>query len=93
MAVTTWLDRTGWLWMIIGGLFLIAYLFWYIPTLKALPGSLREPPEPYPWHWTLDFLATATSGSVLVYLGVRRGVSLADAEGSPASDAITSVDR
>ncbi len=77
MRVTTWIKRTGWLWQVIGGFFLIAYLFWYIPALVSLPNSLRDPPEPYPWHWTLDFAATAVSGSLLLYLGFRRAFELA----------------
>jgi len=71
-----WLRRTDWLWMIIGGFYLVAYLFWYIPALAALPGSVRDPPEPYPWHWTLDFLATGLAGAVLLLLGFGRATEL-----------------
>ena len=76
MSVRTWLRRTDWLWMIIGGFYLVAYLYWYIPVLKALPGSLRDPPSPYPWHWTLDFLATGLAGAILLFLGFRRATEL-----------------
>ncbi len=72
MLATRWLEAIEWVWMVIGGFFLIAYLFWYVPTLKELPGSLRHPPAPFPWHWTLDFTATAASGLALIYLGFRR---------------------
>ena len=78
-----WIQRTGWIWEVIGGFFLIAYLFWYIPALANLPKSLRDPPEPYPWHWTLDFTATAMAGVMLLYLGFRRAFSLA---AKPASE-------
>lgn len=74
---TALVQRTGWVWEVIGGFFLIAYLFWYIPALAGLPKSLRDPPEPYPWHWTLDFTATAVSGVLLLYLGFRRAFTLA----------------
>jgi len=62
--------------MIIGGFYLVAYLFWYIPALKALPGSVRDPPSPYPWHWTLDFVATGVAGGVLLVLGFARASGL-----------------
>ena len=37
MTVRDWLRRVEWLWMIIGGFYLVAYLFWYIPALEDLP--------------------------------------------------------
>lgn len=80
MSVQIWLHRTNWLWMIIGGFFLVAYLFWYIPALKTLPKSIRDPPAPYPWHWTLDFIATGLSGGVLLYLGFCRALEIAASE-------------
>jgi bacteriorhodopsin len=76
MHVRNWLRRVDWLWMIIGGFYLVAYLFWYIPALKALPGSVRDPPSPYPWHWTLDFVATGVAGGVLLVLGFTRASEL-----------------
>ena len=78
MAVRTWLRRTDWLWMIIGGFYLIAYLFWYIPVLETLPSSTRTPPEPFPWHWPLDFTATALAGGILLYLGFDRATAISD---------------
>lgn len=71
-----WLRRTDWLWMIIGGFYLVAYLYWYIPALAALPRSVRDPPEPFPWHWTLDLLATGLAGAVLLVLGFGRATEL-----------------
>jgi amino acid transporter len=62
--------------MIIGGFYLVAYLYWYIPALAALPGSVRDPRSPFPWHWTLDFAATGVAGGVLLYLGFGRASSL-----------------
>lgn len=76
MSVQAWLQRTDWLWMIIGGFYLVAYLFWYIPALKGLPESVRDLPAPYPWHWTLDFLATGVAGAILLFLGFRRATEL-----------------
>lgn len=72
MSVRDWLRRVEWLWMIIGGFYLVAYLFWYIPALEDLPDSVRDPPAPYPWHWTLDFVATGVAGAVLLFLGFGR---------------------
>ncbi|AZH26929.1 hypothetical protein [Haloplanus aerogenes] len=83
MSVREWLRRVDWLWMIIGGFYLVAYLFWYIPALKALPESIREPPAPYPWHWTLDFAATGIAGGVLLFLGFSRATeSTASGDGA-----------
>lgn len=76
MSLRAWLRRIDWLWMVIGGFYLVAYLYWYIPALKALPDSIRDPPSPFPWHWTLDFLATGMAGGVLLYLGFRRATEL-----------------
>lgn len=70
--LVAWLRTTDWLWMIIGGFYLVAYLFWFIPALAGLPRSVRDPPERFPWHWPLDFVSTALSGSVLLLLGFRR---------------------
>lgn len=72
MSVREWILRVDWLWMIIGGFYLIAYLFWYIPALTGLPGSVPRPPAPFPWHWPLDFLATGVAGGILLVLGFRR---------------------
>jgi hypothetical protein len=47
-----------WLWEIVGGCYLFAYLFWYIPP------SNRVVP-----HWPLDFAITAISGALLLYFG------------------------
>lgn len=74
--VLAWLHRTDWLWTIIGGFYLSAYLFWYIPALAALPGSVSDPPEQYPWHWTVDFTATGLTGAVLLTLGFSRATEL-----------------
>lgn len=68
--------------MIIGGFYLVAYLFWYIPALSALPGSVTAPPPPFPWHWTLDFAATGIAGVVLLYLGFGRATSLVRSDAS-----------
>lgn len=76
MLGTDWLIRTDWLWTVIGGFYLVAYLFWYIPVLKGLPDSVGDPPAPYPWHWPLDFVATGLAGSVLLFLGFRRAAEL-----------------
>lgn len=81
MRLRAWLRRTDWLWLIIGGFYLVAYLFWYIPALWALPGSVRDPPPRFPWHWPLDFVATGLAGGVLLFLGFRRATVL-----SPAVD-------
>jgi hypothetical protein len=81
MSVRTWLRRTDWLWMIIGGFYLLAYLFWYVPVLRAPLEHVRDPPSPYPWHWPLDFLATGVTGLVLLALGFRRATELTS-EGS-----------
>lgn len=79
MSLRPWLRRTDWLWMIIGGFYLVAYLFWYIPALWALPGSIHDPPSPFPWHWALDFLATGLAGAVLLFLGFGRATELMSA--------------
>lgn len=76
MAIRAWLERTDWLWLIIGGFYLVAYLYWYIPALYALPGSVRDPPPRFPWHWPLDFVATGLAGSVLLFLGFSRATDL-----------------
>lgn len=82
MNALGWLERVDWLWMIIGGFYLVAYLFWYIPALAALPGSVVTPPSPFPWHWTLDFLATAIAGGALLALGFGRATSLSPTAGT-----------
>lgn len=76
MTVVGWLRRTDWLWSIVGGFYLLAYLFWYLPALLRLPESVRDPPEGFPWHWTLDFLVTGLTGSALVFLGFQRATDL-----------------
>lgn len=80
MSLLTWVRRTDWLWAIIGGFYLVAYLFWYLPALVGLPGSVRDPPERYPWHWPLDFAVTGIAGGVLLYLGFRRATELTPVE-------------
>lgn len=79
-TAAAWLRRTDWLWMIVGGFYLVAYLFWYLPALRGLPDSASDPPGQYPWHWTLDFVATGVAGGVLVYLGFRRATELSPPE-------------
>ena len=81
MNLAPWLERTGWLWTIVGGFYLLAYLFWYVPALVGLPGSLRDPPTGFPWHWSLDFVVTSVTGTVLVFLGFRRATELSDGHG------------
>lgn len=76
MTAVAWLRRTDWLWEIVGGFYLLAYLYWYLPALLRFPESVREPPEGFPWHWTLDFVVTAATGLVLVFLGFRRATEL-----------------
>lgn len=71
-----WLRTIDWLWMIIAGFYLIAYLFWYIPALSTLPQSVRDPPGQFPWHWPLDFVATALTGGILLLFGFRRATEL-----------------
>lgn len=80
MDTRTWLRRTDWLWMIIGGFYLVAYLYWYIRALAGLPGTVRDPPPRFPWHWPLDFIATGLAGAVLLFLGFRRGTELSLAD-------------
>lgn len=62
--------------MIIGGFYLLAYLYWYIPALVGLPESVLTPPATFPWHWTLDFVATGLAGIILVFLGFRTATRL-----------------
>lgn len=80
MVVSEWLRRTDWLWKVIGGFYLVAYLYWYIPVLENLPESVSDPPSPYPWHWPLDFVATGLAGGVLLFLGFRRATELTRTE-------------
>lgn len=80
MSALAWVRRVDWLWLIIGGFYLVAYLFWYLPALVKLPRSAWDPPEQYPWHWTLDFVATALAGGVLLFLGFRRATELTPEE-------------
>lgn len=75
-GLRTWIERTDWLWTIVGGFYLLAYLYWYVPALAGLPRSLRDPPGQFPWHWSLDFVATDVTGSVLLFLGFRRATEL-----------------
>lgn len=89
MTVRAWLRRVDWLWMIIGGFYLVAYLYWYIPVLKELPGSLTDPPKPYPWHWTLDLAATGIAGAILLYLGFGRAT---DSTPAPSGEESTEGD-
>lgn len=74
--LVSWLQTTDWLWMIVAGFYLLAYLFWYIPALLRLPQSVRDPPEQFPWHWPLDFSSTGLSGGILLLLGFRRATEL-----------------
>lgn len=76
MSGRNWLRRLEWLWMIIGGFYLVAYLFWYLPALGATPASLWAPPAPFPWHWPLDFVATGVAGAILLFLGFDRAREL-----------------
>lgn len=76
MIGNDWLTRTDWLWTVIGGFYLVAYLYWYIPVLTDLPESVGDPPAPYPWHWPLDFVATGLAGAALLFLGFRRATEL-----------------
>ncbi len=76
----SWLRTTDWLWAIIGGFYLLAYLFWYVPALARLPQSLRDPPEQFPWHWPLDFVSTGLAGAVLLYLGFGWATELAEGD-------------
>ncbi|MFC5134554.1 MULTISPECIES: hypothetical protein [Haloferacaceae] len=88
MIGNVWLARTDWLWAVIGGFYLVAYLFWYIPVLRGLPDSVGNPPAPYPWHWPLDFAATGLAGGVLLFLGFRRAAELtADVETTATPEA------
>lgn len=80
-SVGSWLERTAWLWAIIGGFYLVAYLYWYVPALVRFPRSLWDPPAGFPWHWSLDFVATGVTGSVLLFLGFRRATELSDGRG------------
>lgn len=80
MSLRRWLRRTDWLWAIIGGFYLLAYLFWYLPALRALPESASDPPAPFPRHWTLDFVATGLAGAVLLFLGFDRATELSTQE-------------
>lgn len=84
-TATDWLRKTDWLWLIIGGFYLLAYLFWYIPALGRLPRSLGDPPSQFPWHWPLDFTATGLTGSVLLFLGFRRATELTEQADQPES--------
>lgn len=80
MTASEWLRRTDWLWTVIGGFYLVAYLYWYIPVLEDLPASVSDPQSPYPWHWPLDFVATGLAGGVLLFLGFRRAAELTRGE-------------
>jgi len=48
------------MWEIIGGFYLIAYCFWY------LPASNRVVP-----HWPLDLAFTLAAGSMLFFFGFK----------------------
>lgn len=79
----SWIERTDWLWTIIGGFYLLAYLFWYVPALVEFPRSLQDPPAGFPWHWSLDFVATGVTGTLLVYVGFQRATQLSDGRDTP----------
>ena len=79
--------------MIIGGFYLLAYLFWYIPALAALPHSLRNPPTTFPWHWPLDFAVTGFAGGLLVYLGFDRAPEKDRQRASRASEPLDTRSR
>lgn len=85
-GLVSWLRTTDWLWSIVGGFYLLAYLFWYVPALAGLPGSLRDPPDQFPWHWPLDLVATGLAGGVLLLLGFRRATAFAEASGNATDE-------
>ncbi|GAB3666994.1 hypothetical protein [Halopiger thermotolerans] len=85
-AALSWLRATDWFWMIVGGFYLLGYLFWYVPALSGLPATLRDPPERFPWHWPLDFLVTALAATVLLRLGFGRATRLAAVTGADTRD-------
>ena len=96
MTLQNWFERTSWLWMILGGFYLLAYTYWYIPAFRELPGSISNPPAPYPWHWPLDVVATVVPGTVLMFFGFRRASELGGPheiviKGSDASEGDKSV--
>lgn len=76
MSLLAWLRRIDWLWLVVGGFYLLAYLYWYVPALVRFPESVRDPPDGFPWHWTLDFVVTLLTGVVLVVLGFSRATEL-----------------
>ena len=76
-----WYERTNWLWMILGGFYLLVYTYWYIPAFRSLPESITNPPAPYPWHWPLDVVATFIPGVVLLLFGFRRVTELTSSSG------------
>ena len=78
MTVKDWYERTSWLWMILGGFYLLVYTYWYIPAFRELPGSISNPPAPYPWHWPLDVVATVVPGAILVFFGFHRATELGE---------------
>lgn len=82
-TLLSWLRTTDWLWMIIGGLYLLAYQFWYLPALAGLPDSVYDPPGQFPWHWPLDLASTGLAGGALLALGFRRATEFAE-EARPA---------
>lgn len=47
-----------------------------IPALSTLPESVRDPPEQFPRHWPLDFVATALTGGTLLLFGFRPATGL-----------------
>lgn len=69
--------RTEWLWLILGGFYLLVYSYWYLPALNEFPASITDPPAQYPWHWPLDLVATAVPGVVLLIAGFRRATAIA----------------
>ena len=89
MNLVSWLRRTEWLWKVIGGFFLLVYLYWYIPALRELPGSALEPPEGdvlYARHWTIDFVSTAVAGVALLYLGFKTAFDLSGRDADPGTE-------
>ncbi len=76
MVDNNWLTRIDRLWMVIGGFYLIGYLYRYISALKILSESVGDSPAPYPRHWPLDFVATGMAGGVPLFPGFRRTTEL-----------------
>ena len=92
MFTEDWYDRSNWLWMILGGFYLLVYSYWYMPALGHLPKSLWDPPARFPFHWPLDLVATVVSGLVLLYFGFRRALELGATPQSDRARASRTID-